>query len=1353
MGDCNASDVDTFADDLNGIFADFPFMRKPNESQTEDDLIWPVLARLGWSDTLRQQNLAAHGRADVPDGLLFANSAVKTQANALSEEWRRYALGLAIVESKRWNRPLDRRTSGKRGAEEQSAPSTQMSRYLRRVEDLTDGKLRWGILTNGARWRLYFQGAKSVAEDFFEIDLAAVLGIDDGSPPVLDEATRHHGLRLFVTIFRREAFVPDGPSNTTFHTRALQLGRFYEERVANSLSALVYDRVFPMLACAIAAVAPKAKLTDVRDASLVLLYRLLFVLYAEDRNLLPVNDRRYDKYGLRTQVRDDVGRRKGQNDVFSKTAFRYWVIIEDLTRAIDKGDPAIGLPPYNGGLFDVARTSLLTKVRLGDEVMADVVDALSFEQTEGHRRYINYRDLSVQQLGSIYERLLERELVREGQQFDVRMNTFARKDPGSFYTPDGLVRLIVHETLDPLITDCLDTFRRQVKALAADARHEDRRLGILEGFDPAARLLDLKICDPAMGSGHFLVSLVDYLTDQVIAAMAEAEVIVDWADYLSPVAGRIADIRRTICKNAEDNSWTVDLDQLDDRHIIRRMVLKRCVYGVDKNPMAVELAKVALWLHTFTVGAPLSFLDHHLHVGDSLFGAWVNGTMAAVERLGGGPLFLHQSIREAKSSAAEMRQIEKLTDAEIAEARNSAEMFDGVKIRTAPLNRFMATLHALNWLNLQEETDRLAIRAWLDGTFGDAVDIALGKLSVSTKLGYGPRFAAILSRARALVNEQRFLNWQVTFPGVWSDWEADRLSGGFDAVIGNPPWDRMKLQQLEWFASRRPEIAAKSRAADRKKLVEKLVKSGDPLAEEFKLAERRANDALRMARFSSALPARDSETGKRTSAPSDQYPLLSGGDINIYSLFVERAHTLAKPGGMVGLLVPIGVGTDKTSAKYISDITENQRIKAFIAFENRHKWLFKDVHAEDQPTVLVVSNAERRYPQFRYAVKLHALPDEQLDPTIEMDAATLLAVNPNTGTMPIFRTSTDARIVPAIYARTPVFIRKSGQDETSDWGFKYLTMFHMSNDSGLFRNKSELENEESAWPTGAQHFQSKTGTWLPLYEGKTIQIYNHRYASIITPAKSVSGQGQSIHSSLTELSSPDFVASPRYWVNSDNIKAIRRGYAIGFNDVCNTNNERSLVAAIVPRIGAGNTLPLLDNLDAADCSLLVANLNSTPCDYVARNKIQSRHLNKYILEQLPVLPPAAYTRKVGAKTTAEIIHEAVLELTYTAHDMAPFARDLGWVGARGKTKAPFRWDEGRRLKLRAKLDALYFFLYGVFDPDNPTQGRDDIRYIYSTFPIVERTETALYGRYRSRDLCLAWLNAIAAGHPDAEVDG
>jgi len=576
------AEIDSLAADLRAIFKKFPTAQTPNESQTEDDLIWPILARIGWTASLRQQNLAAKGREDVPDGLLFQDAATKAEANAFREEWKRYGCGLAIVESKRWQRPLDR-MSGRRG--EETAPSTQMLRYLRRVDDLTTGKLRWGMLTNGARWRLYYQGARSVSEQFFELDLAAVLAIPghDGGLFAVPEADRRHWLRVFALVFSRDAFLPTPSDPRTFHERAINEGKFYEERVAESLSNLVFGTVFPELAKAIAAAEPAADLQDVREAALILLYRFLFILYAEDRNLLPVRDRRYDEYGLRIRVRGDIGRRKDSNDTFSDSAARYWAVIDDLCRAINAGDRSIGLPPYNGGLFDPEKTPLLSRIRLGDAVMATVIDALSFESTPDGRKYINYRDLSVQQLGSIYERLLEYEVTRDGGEINIRPNVFARKGSGSYYTPDDLVRLIIRETVDPLVTARMEAFSAKASELEGSDQPEDRRLGILAGIDPAERLLELKICDPAMGSGHFLVSLVDFLADQVITAMAEAQALVTFADYVSPLIARIAAIRTTILRNAGERGWTIDPEQLDDRHIVRRMVLKRCIYGVDKT--------------------------------------------------------------------------------------------------------------------------------------------------------------------------------------------------------------------------------------------------------------------------------------------------------------------------------------------------------------------------------------------------------------------------------------------------------------------------------------------------------------------------------------------------------------------------------------------------------------------------------------------------------------------------------------------------------------------------------------------------------------------------------------------------
>ena len=1321
----SAADLDTLEYSVRDVFNGFPSGGSPNEIRTEYDLIWPVLAQLGWTASLRQQNLSAHGREDVPDGLLFPDAAEKDRANSFSEEWKRYEFGLAVIESKRWGRPLDRR-SGRRG--EETAPSTQMLRYLRRVDDLTTGKLRWGILTNGARWRLYYQGARSVSEQFFEMDLAALLDLPGHNEGLfaLTEDDRRHWLKVFALVFRLEAFLAGPTDPRTFHQRAIEEGRFYEERVAANLSALVFGQVFPELASAISAAAPEASLPEVREAALILLYRLLFILYAEDRDLLPVRNTSYDDYALREKVRGDVRHRKDRDDVFSTSAARYWSAIDDLCRAIDQGDASIGLPPYNGGLFDRKRIPLLANIRLGDDVMAKAIDALSFEQTQNGRRYINYRDLGVQQLGSIYERLLEQEIVREGSEIAVRPNVFARKGSDSYYTPDDLVGLIIEETIGPLVRSSMDNFTAKHSELATGQLPEDRRISRLKQLDPAEKLLELKVCDPAMGSGHFLVNLVDYLADRVITAMAEAEALVD--DYISPLTERIDVIRNTIMGNAEERGWAIDVEQLDDRHIVRRMILKRCVYGVDKNPMAVELAKVSLWLHTFTVGAPLSFLDHHLRCGDSLFGSWVRtGIDRATEQ--GGPLFLQGPLKRAMRAAAPMQIIEGLTDAEIAEAHRSADVFAEVEEMTAPLNAFLSLIQAFDWLNIRDRDDKAALYAYFLSIFGDPIDIASGKIEVLTGVEGGERFARLLDQAREFLDDERFFNWQVVFPGVWSEWESNGIHGGFDAVIGNPPWDRMKLQQVEWFASRRRQIALAQRAADRKRMIADLEKAGDPLAHDFATASERAVAATRMART------------------SGDYPLLSSGDINLYSLFVERAMTIVKPDGMVGLLTPSGIASDKTAARFFKGVSTQGKLRALYDFENK-KVFFPDVHASFKFCIFVASPSPVKDPA-RCAFYLHSAAElDDPERCFPLTAADFDRVNPNTGTAPIFRTRRDAGLTTAIYGRLPVLVDRSSGEEVKAWPVKYSTMFHMTNDSGLFRTREELEEKEGAYPVSGNRFASPSGDWVPLYEGKMVQAFDHRAANIVVNPENQHRPAQPVPATLEQHRNADWLPNPQFWVPASECGwTAGADWVLGFKEITAPTNVRTFIASLLPTVGFGNKVPILKPEAGSRAEwLLAANFNAIILDFVARQKVQGQTLNLFIVEQLPVVPPDRYEAvRFGPKTAGEIVREAVLELTYTAHDMEPFARDMGYVDKAGKVKPPFAWDEPRRLHLRAKLDALFFHLYGVTD-------RDDIRYIYSTFPIVEREEKAAYGGvYHSCELCLAWVNALAAGESDVEI--
>ena len=437
-----------FASFRNGVrqrFDDFRQFHEPNEAATEQELIRPVLELLGWTDYLPQQGIARN--EDIPDLLLFPDAQSKGQAAARAKPDERYLDASVIEESKRVGVPLDIRDQS--DEVKAGTPHGQILRYLSTADSVADSRIRWGILTNGGVWRLYDHHLRPRASGYFEADLSEML-----------EPGNEDSLRVFHLLFRRDSFTLTEGATTTFLEQALAEGKRYEEQVAQDLSGVVFESAFPNLVEALAK-ATGETLPQVRQAALIFLYRLLFVLYAEDRNLLPVNDSRYDDYGLRKRVRDDIARRMADGDTFSAKVTHYYDRLVNLFKIIDQGDPSIGLPPYNGGLFASKAAPLLEKVRLPDAAVAPILYDLSHAKENGGsgRRFVNYRDMSVQQLGSIYERLLEREPVRDGDgKIVIRPNPYARKDSGSFFTPQELVDLIVDRTLKPLAEERLKAF-------------------------------------------------------------------------------------------------------------------------------------------------------------------------------------------------------------------------------------------------------------------------------------------------------------------------------------------------------------------------------------------------------------------------------------------------------------------------------------------------------------------------------------------------------------------------------------------------------------------------------------------------------------------------------------------------------------------------------------------------------------------------------------------------------------------------------------------------------------------------------------------------------------------------------
>ena len=776
--------------------------------------------------------------------------------------------------------------------------------------------------------------------------------------------------------------------------------------------------------------------------------------------------------------------------------------------------------------------------------------------------------------------------------------------------------------------------------------------------------------------------------------------------------------------------------QLSDQAIIRRMVLKRCIYGVDKNPLTVELAKVSLWLHSFTVGAPLSFLDHHLRCGDSLIGLRVNDMFAELQRLGG--MHASNAVQGAQNATLGMMEIEERSDSDISEVEESAKLYEGVEKSTSDLRSVLDFTTGINWLTAgmrkREKTsfEEPIRQAFVDQSEKSYKLLCLGPAEFDAgENGNDSRewsdFVGIWRQANDLAREEGFLHWEVAFPGVWDRWQEFHPGGGFDAVIGNPPWDVIKLQEVEWFATRAPDIALQQTAAARRNAIRDLTRQDTALADEFECAKSHADQLNEVIRS------------------SGDYPLLGRGDINLYSLFVERAMNLVNPKGFVGLLVPSGIYGDQTAATFFKQVSTGGQLYGLYDFENR-KTFFKDVHASFKFCALIFGGTARRLGESRCGFFLHDVEMiNNRDSCFSLTRSDFARVNPNTGNAPVFRSRRDADITRRIYRHHPVLVDRSGNQEKRVWPVRHLRMLDMAVDSNLFQTAERLSDDGFYKVTG-NRWQRGEEVFFPLYEGKMVQAYDHRAASVVVNPKNLKRPGVKIDATQAQHQDPSWVPDARFWVADNSLRGIDGlDWLIGFKRITAVTNSRTMIASLFPRVAFGHNVPILtinegeveQSVDSYNNAAvkLVSNLNSMAFDFMARQKIHGQTINLFILEQLPVIARQDYDTRFGTRTADQLVRDHVLRLTYTSHDMEPFARDLGYNGP------PFKWDPEERRHLRARLDALYFHLYGI--------SNDDAEYILSTFPIIRREDEREFGRYRTSEMIISYMNALKAG--DTEV--
>ena len=831
------------------------------------------------------------------------------------------------------------------------------------------------------------------------------------------------------------------------------------------------------------------------------------------------------------------------------------------------------------------------------------------------------------------------------------------------------------------------------------------------------RGLQLKVCDPAMGSGHFLVSLVDYLADWALAEMAHAQAEAQNPEYYSPLLDEIENIRDEIRKEAEKGGWQIDERNLDDRQIVRRIVLKRAVYGADKNPMAVELAKLSLWLHTFTIGAPLAFLDHHLRSGDSLFGEFAAGAMKTLDELGK-PLLAKPLLEMAQNAAAaDMHKIELLTDSNIAAVNKSKETFDEMREKANPFNRVLSFLHCRHWFNAE------------DGKMQHLNPLTAVESLLQNKKPEGAA-AEYIERANKLCERENFIHWETAFPGVWANWaNGKKRSGGFDAIIGNPPWARMRVLVANWFNVHDPSINEVMTRVGRERKIQARREKGDPIIAEYDTAVRHADAAMDVA----------CESGAYTPMPKN--------NLNLYLLFVERAMSLIAPKGTVGLLVPSDIFSGLTSSNLFHRIADDNRLALMMDFINSPFNYFEDVHNSFKFCVFAFGGTKRQFPKMECMFSINKNKKSKSERVV-FAAGDFSVINPNTGNAPVCKKQRDADIIIDIHHRLPV-LQKDGK--RSLWKVKQLRMLDMSGDSDKFRTSAELERGKG-YRVKPNNYKRGDDLYVPLYVGRMIDNHNHRANSVSYNPDNPHRRFNSEPSTDAQLRDSSYCPEPSFWVNNKHISAPEElNWFLGYRDVTAATNRRTVIASLVPRGAFSNTAPLImpalppkpkkGDLEKwrEECEqviadykqnapLLAANLSSFALDFVARQKSASIHLEWYFLQQLPIIPPANYEKKAGKQTIGEFVRERVLKLAYTADDMKEFAKDMAHKGK------PFIWDENNRAHLRAQLDALYFLLYGITN--------DDAKYIMDSFAIIKKEDEKQHnGGYFTRDLILRYLNA------------
>ncbi|MFP8884189.1 Eco57I restriction-modification methylase domain-containing protein [Streptomyces mangrovi] len=1223
--------------------------------------------------------------------------------------------GPALVHLIPWNQELD-----KRPAAGQVPAQSMLQDCLNRTEAHL-----WAVLTNGRRLRLLRDSSSFATAAYVDFDLEAIFDGELFSEFVLLYCVLHAS-RFEVP----EGAAPSGCWLEKWRTVAIESGSRALDLFRDGVQAAL-----TVLGTGFLSHPHNDRLREHLDvhafqtALLRLVYRMIFLFVAEDRGALLDPDadertrERFTRYFSTARLRRHALRRLGTAHDDQYRALE--LLIEAL--GSEEGRPELGLKGLGGLFNDDPADKPLRGARLANRHLFEAVKHLARVRDTGSARWrpVDYQHMGAEELGSVYEALLE--LVPKHSAADRTFELIDRpgndrKKTGSYYTPTPLTETLLDSTLNPVIDDAV---KRGEQRASAEGRpgHPDT---IVE------ELLSLTVCDPACGSGHFLVAAA------------------------RRIAKRVASVRE---RNPEPTAESV-------RHALHEVVA-RCIYGVDLNPMAVELAKVSLWLEAMEPGKPLSFLDAHIKHGNGLIGAtpalmrdgipdkafkaiegdddgWARQLLNrnAEERKGQGALF--ETETETKvSNASFARGLRRITTSP-ADDLTDVRRMEAAYRDWATSAAYLHALHladawcaAFVWSKREDAPPAITHKVFrgLEDPEGDSAPQSTHNEIVRLR------------------DQYTFFHWHLEFPEVFTVPEGNDAStaagsvnpatgwaGGFSCVVGNPPWDKVDFEDKKYFSVVAPEIAEISGTARRTRIAE-WERENPEAGKRYRAARRAVKGTFHFA------------------GDSGVFPLCAKGltvkgvnSLQTDTLFAERMVNVVAPEGRSGLVLPTAIATGAGSQHLFADFTRRGALASLFDFENKRpkspvlpkggKW-FESVHSSYKFCLLSLTGRATQADASRIGFFLSDVTDlEDLNRVFALDPEDLARINPNTGTLPVFRTQRDADITADVYRRIPV-LWNEGHRDGNPWGVIFKNLFNMTDDSDLFRTRELLEAD--GWVLKGNVFVRNERKMLPVYEGKMAHHFDHRW-------NSYQGLDSDEYERVSLAIKHDAhgVAQARYWVQEEGlVPTVRKGkelripgvsdrlkelnwpydWVIGSRDICRTTDERTAIPAFLPKSAVSYTFPLmLPSVSPIYAAALVAAQSSIVYDYIARQKVGGIHMNRMVVKQLPVPTPTALEPHLPS------LLPRVLELVYTAYDMTPLARDLGDAGE------PFRWDEDRRAQLRAELDAYFFHLYGI--------SREDTDYILESFQSesggLKNNEIAKFGEYRTKRLVLTEYDRMAA---------